>query len=126
MFGELFRIGGVLAIAVLLSACADRYIPVVATAPDKAASYEAARDLCRQQAAAGGSGAALLGPVTGVVYGAAQGALTGAVSGGSAEGAVIGAAAGLVVGAVAGVVAASSESTAAMDRCMTAQGYQRS
>ncbi len=116
----------VLTIALLLSACADRYIPVVATAPDKAASYEAARALCQHQAAtAGGSGAVLLGPVTGVVYGAAQGAVTGAVSGGSAEGAVIGAAAGLVVGAVAGVVAASSESTAAMDRCMTAQGYQR-
>ena len=114
----------VLAIAVLLSACADRYIPVVATAPDKAPDYEAARATCGQQvAAAGGSGASL---VTGVVFGAAQGAVAGALSGGSAEGAVIGAAAGLVVGAVAGVVAESAESTAAMDRCMTAQGYQRS
>src|SRR5713101_6031229 len=114
----------VLAVALLLSACADRYVPVVATAPDKAPDFEAAKLTCRQQAAAvGSSGASLLGPAAGVVLGAAQGAVTGALSGGPAEGAVIGAAAGLVVGAVAGVVA---ESTAAMDRCMTAQGYQRS
>jgi hypothetical protein len=117
----------VLAMGVLLSACADRYIPVAATAPDKAPDYEAARATCgRQVAASGSTGASLLGPVTGVIVGAAQGVATGALSGGSAEGAVIGAAAGLVVGAVAGVVAESAESTAAMDRCMTAQGYQRS
>ena len=116
----------VAAVALLLSACATRYIPVVATAPDRAPSSEAARATCREQAAAsGGSGATLLGPVAGVVYGAAHGAMTGALSGGSAEGAVIGAAAGLVVGAVVGVVTEASESTAAMARCMTAQGYQR-
>ena len=110
----------------LLAGCADRYIPVAATAADKASTVEAAREACRQQLSAGDSGAFLLGPVVGVLSGAAQGAATGALSGGPAEGAVIGAAAGLVVGAVAGAVGEASEATAAMDRCVTAHGYQRS
>jgi|KBSSwiStaDraftv2_1062776.scaffolds.fasta_scaffold770176_2 hypothetical protein len=116
----------VVAAALVLSACADRYIPVAATAPDKAADPDAARATCREQAAAAAGNATLLGPVAGVLWGAAQGAATGALSGGSAEGAAIGAAAGLVVGAVAGVVADQAESTAAMDRCLVAHGYQRS
>src|SRR5690242_6378923 len=84
----------VVAVALMLSACADRYIPVAATAPDKSPDYEAARATCHEQAAAASGNASLLGPVAGVVWGAAQGAATGALSGGSAEGAVIGAAAG--------------------------------
>jgi hypothetical protein len=116
----------VVAAALVLSACADRYIPVAATAPDKAPDYEAARATCREQVAAASGNASLLGPVAGVVWGAAQGAASGALSGGSAEGAVIGAAAGLVVGAVAGAVADRAESTVAMDRCLAAHGYQRS
>ena len=115
-----------LAAALALSACSDRYIPVTATAPDKSPDYETARATCHEQAAAASDNASLLGPVAGVVWGAAQGAATGALSGGSAEGAVIGAAAGLVVGAVAGVVSDSAEATAAMDRCLAAHGYQRS
>ena len=115
-----------LAAALALSACSDRYIPVAATAPDKSPDYETARATCHEQAAAASDNASLLGPVAGVVWGAAQGAATGALSGGSAEGAVIGAAAGLVVGAVAGVVSDSAEATAAMDRCLAAHGYQRS
>jgi hypothetical protein len=115
------------AAAALLSGCADRYIPVAATTSDKAPTVEAAHEACRQQfAAAGDSGAFLLGPVVGVLSGAAQGAATGALSGGAAEGAAIGAAAGLVVGAVAGAIGEAGEATAAMDRCMTAHGYQRS
>ena len=114
----------VIAAALALSACADRYIPVAAT--DTAPDLEAARATCREQAAAAGGNASLLGPVAGVVWGAAQGAATGALSGGPAEGAVIGAAAGLVVGAVAGIVADSAQATAAMDRCLVAHGYQRS
>src|SRR5258706_8540879 len=114
------------AAALALSACADGYIPVAATAPDKAPDLEAARATCREQAASAGGNATLLGPVAGVVWGAAQGAATGALSGGAGQGAVIGAAAGLVVGAGAGVVADSTEATAAMDRCLIAHGYQRS
>lgn len=115
-----------LATTLALAACADRYIPVAATAPDKAADLDAARAACREQAAAASGNATLLGPVAGVVWGAAQGAATGALSGGAGQGAAIGAAAGLVVGAIAGVVADSAESTAAMDRCLAAHGYQRS
>jgi hypothetical protein len=116
----------VVAAALVLSACADRYIPVAATAPDKVPDAEAAQTTCREQAVAAPGNASLLGPVAGAVWGAAQGAATGALSGGAGQGAAIGAAAGLVVGAVAGVVADSAESTAAMDRCLAAHGYQRS
>ena len=119
------RIIAVLAMAGMLSACADTYQPVIDPKGVDMGNYQNDLLECRQlaqQVDASGNTATDAG--IGALGGAALGAVVGAIGGNAGAGAAIGGVTGLAGGAASGGISNTQRQKMIINRCLIGRGYK--